>query len=255
VSADSVSSALEAYRAEHSGARVRASLVRRRVLAGLSQKRERRARLVRFAVPIAATFFASAALAATDAGRTRVQEIFNRVELLFSSSERAPVPPTQPLRKRDAANEVMPPAAPALLRDRVAVETPAPVVSLDQLPLAPVGLEPSGSRPGEAARNAVPRRASSASPDLAAYGRAHALHFHGSNPTAALAAWDAYLAQFPTGMFVPEARINRAVALARTGKRRDAERALDSIAADETDDYGRTRANSLREALGDRYRL
>jgi hypothetical protein len=255
VSSDSLSSALEAYRAEHSGARVRANLVRRRVLAGLSQKRERRARLVRFALPIAATFFASAALAATDVGRTRVQEVFNRVEQLFSSAERAPAARTQPLRKRDAASEVLTPAAPALPRGPVVVESPAPVVSLDELPLAPRGLEPSAPRPDGTARNVVPRGVASASPDLAAYRRAHALHFHGSNPAAAIAAWDAYLAQFPTGTFVPEARINRAVALARIGKRRDAERALDSIAGDETDDYGRTRANSLREALGDRYRL
>jgi hypothetical protein len=255
VSADSLSSALTAYRDEHSGARVRASLVRRRVLAGLSQKRERRARLVRFAVPIAATFFASAALAATDAGRTRVQEVFNRVEQLFSSPERAPVARTQPLRRRDVTSEVLTPAARALPHDPVAAESPAPVVSLDELPLAPSGVERSAPRPDGAAPNAVPRGVASASPDLAAYHRAHALHFHGSNPAAAVAAWDAYLAQFPTGMFVPEARINRAVALARIGKRREAERALDSIAGDETDDYGRTRANSLREALDDRYRL
>lgn len=254
MNADSLSPALEAYRAEHSGGRFRSNLVRGRVLAGLSRKRERRARLMRFIVPVAATFFASAALAATDAGRVRVQQVFDRVELLLLGSGSAHARRAQPLRKRDAARELLPPPPSTSARELRVTEPPAPIVSLDELPLAQ-DVDASGSRARSAAGSGAVRALAPPSADLAAYRRAHELHFHGADPAAALAAWDAYLAQFPGGVFVPEARINRAVALARTGKRRDAERALDSIAGDATDDYGRTRANSLREALDDRYRL
>lgn len=255
MNADSLTAALDAYRGEHSGARFRANLVRRRVLAGMSQKRERRARLVRFAVPIAATFLASAALAATDAGRQRVQQLFDRVESLFSGSVPAYSPRAQPLRKRDAVSEAREAAPSSSAREQSAVDAPAPVVSVDELPLTPRGGTPSEVRPNRTVRQAAPRVAPPPSRDLAAYRRAHELHFHGADPEAALRAWNAYLTDFPAGTFVPEARLNRAVALARLGKRRDAERALDDIASDASDDYGRTRANSLREAFEDRYRL
>jgi Tetratricopeptide repeat len=47
-----------------------------------------------------------------------------------------------------------------------------------------------------------------------------------SPPARALAAWNAYLVQYPRGMFAPEARFNRAVCLARVGRYDEAAQAL-----------------------------
>ena len=57
------------------------------------------------------------------------------------------------------------------------------------------------------------------------YTRAHRLHFDG-DAAAALAAWDAYLLQFPDGRFVPDARYNRAIDLVKLRRYAEARAAL-----------------------------
>jgi hypothetical protein len=65
------------------------------------------------------------------------------------------------------------------------------------------------------------------------YARAHELHFHGGDPAAALAAWDAYLAAEPRGAFAVEARYNRALCLVRLGRLTDARGELEPFARGE----------------------
>jgi TolA-binding protein len=254
MSGDPLLAALAAYREEHTGAAVRVALVRRRVLTGASQKRERRAKLLRFMLPIAATFVASAALAATEPGRARVQEAIQRLEVLLSGETQRPTPPARVTRaagdRRDAASPT--PEGSASSPERAAPQ----VVTLDELPLATP--DASAVRDAEAAPPPEQLDATETTPppampsaDLLAYQRAHVLHFRGAPPKAALAAWDAYLAAYPRGTFAPEARLNRAVCLARLGKERDAKSALSEIASDEGA-YGRARATVLLEALSPR---
>jgi TolA-binding protein len=257
MSADPLLAALSAYREEHTGAAVRVALVRRCVLAGASQKRERRAKLLRFMVPIAATFVASAALAATEPGRARVQQVIDRLELMLSHEPQRQTPPVRGTRaasdRRDAPPRTPEGSAPS-------PEQALPqVVTLDELPL----VSPPASTVDDAAAvppstppdstGTLPSVPESPDPDLLAYQRAHVLHFRGAPPKAALAAWDAYLAAFPGGTFAPEARLNRAVCLARVGKARDAKSALTEIAGDEGA-YGRARATPLLEALSPKAR-
>ena len=78
-----------------------------------------------------------------------------------------------------------------------------------------------------------------------AYGRAHRAHFDGAAPEQALGAWDNYLRLYPRGTFVPEARFNRAICLARLRRFAQAERALQPFADGRFGSYRRAEAQQL----------
>jgi hypothetical protein len=105
--------------------------------------------------------------------------------------------------------------------------------------------ETAGARPLTDSVNANNHAASAAlAADIAAYRAAHELHFSRSDDAGALAAWNAYLARFPHGTFTPEARLNRAVCLARLGKSSEAQSVLHTLAAS-ADPYTSSRAQRL----------
>jgi hypothetical protein len=93
--------------------------------------------------------------------------------------------------------------------------------------------------------------AAPAPPVEALYRRAHELHFHGGEPAATLAAWDAYLAAEPAGRFSVEARYNRAILLIRLGRYAEARAALQPFARGEVEPsgYRQTEAGRLVERL------
>jgi hypothetical protein len=97
----------------------------------------------------------------------------------------------------------------------------------------------------EAPKPAPPRPAVVAIETL--YRKAHALHFHGSDHLATLAAWDEYLAAEPSGRFSLEARYNRALVLIKLERYADARAALAPFATD--DGYRRSEAAALVERL------
>jgi len=127
-----------------------------------------------------------------------------------------PMPPAPSVAPR-------PPRRPA-----VAPPRQPPAISVDPRPAqAAEPAPPEAAPPPPSPRPAVsppPRRAAPAVEVL--YRRAHELHFHGSDPIAALAAWDAYLAAEPDGRFAVEAGYNRALMLARLGRYAEARAAL-----------------------------
>jgi TolA-binding protein len=88
--------------------------------------------------------------------------------------------------------------------------------------------------------------------EAAAYGRAHRAHFDGGPPERALAAWDDYLRRYPRGAFVPEARYNRALCLARLRRFEEVERALLPFADGRLGGYRRTEANQMLDWLHER---
>lgn len=92
--------------------------------------------------------------------------------------------------------------------------------------------------------------ASAATRELSLYGAAHAVHFVAHDAARALRLWSQYLRQFPTGRFVPEATYNRALALLRLGREREALAALRTIAAGRFGAYRRADAAALITALG-----
>jgi len=85
---------------------------------------------------------------------------------------------------------------------------------------------------------------------LTLYKNAYRLHFINQRYEAALAAWDAYLRAAPAGSLVVEARYNRAIALVRLGRQKEAEAALLPFARGEIGGGYRVReAQQLLEAL------
>jgi RNA polymerase sigma-70 factor, ECF subfamily len=81
------------------------------------------------------------------------------------------------------------------------------------------------------------------------YEAAHEAHFVARDPAKALAAWDAYLAAFPSGRFAPEAKYNRALSLLRLGRRDEAKEALAPFADGAYGDYRKREAKKLFDAL------
>ena len=86
--------------------------------------------------------------------------------------------------------------------------------------------------------------------ELASYRRAHALHFRGGGDRETLAAWDAYLREFPDGRFAADARYDRALVLVRLDRRDEARAALAPFADGAVaGGYRQREAIALRAAL------
>jgi hypothetical protein len=147
------------------------------------------------------------------------------------------------------------PSAPTLpSRDSAAEPSPSPHASSGASRAAHASPTSDSSAVSDAApSNAVASSAHSAAgvppppvpppvppltPDLNAYSVAHRLHFTNGDYAGALTAWNSYLAHFPHGTFAPEARLNRAVCLARLGRTQEARTQLQAIAKDKTGSYG-----------------
>lgn len=139
---------------------------------------------------------------------------------------------------------------------------PPPAVVIDPLPAPPPAPEPPEAiPPAPPARPVTPPPVAStrpvappprpAAPVEGLYRRAHELHFHGSDPALALAAWDAYLAAEPDGRFAVEARYNRALMLVRLGRYAEARAALAPFARGEVTPagYRQPEAEQLVERL------
>lgn len=127
-----------------------------------------------------------------------------------------------------AAADVSPPApAPA----------PPPPASLPPAPPAPVF-------------SAIGLRAVGATPELAAYARAHRAHFHEQSPRQALHRWDAYLTKFPRGRFRPEAELNRAICLVHLGDLDRARAGLEALQREGIPEHVRAQAERLLRRLG-----
>jgi RNA polymerase sigma-70 factor, ECF subfamily len=81
------------------------------------------------------------------------------------------------------------------------------------------------------------------------YEAAHEAHFVTRDPARALAAWDAYLATYPSGRFAPEAKYNRGISLLRLGRKDEAREALAPFADGAHGDYRKREAKRLLDTL------
>jgi TolA-binding protein len=260
---------IAAYRDENPGAALDAAAIRRRVFIGISARQRSRGRVLRFVLPVAATFFASIALAAIQGALPRYDEVR---EWLFTSTEsgRRASGNGGALTATPSRRKASPPSIPS---PRAPAEVAAPALSLDTLPLeepvrprrdrtAPArpALRPAlppepeaDVRPAEESAPAAPEPEPEVRPDLSAdlraYEEAHRLHFRGASPALALDAWDTYLESYPTGAFAPEARLNRAECLIRLGRHDEARRMLVPVAEGSSFAYARRRAQKLLDAI------
>lgn len=209
----------------------------------------------------------------------RLPDLWQRAATLFTANE--PASSATAMRELDKPRTVpapaSPPAAPPSAQANVPLdaETADPETELDQpqeptrlVPSSPILLDP----PRSAARPSTPRRVQPApppvaettdpepaavepprppdpDPELAAFRAGHDLHFKQGNPQSALAAYQSYLARYPSGRFVPEARYNSALNLLKLGRRDEARRQLEPFAEGRFGNYRQKEAAALLDAL------
>jgi TolA-binding protein len=220
---DLLARALHALRDAHDGHADTAERTRQRILSAHRSNRRRRFRVVRLVLPIAAVLALGTAWAATT----------GRLDRLVRPRDRANAGGA--LRPRSSEPALVP-AAPAL----IATATPD---AADDAPSPLVVPTPSIPSPSAASS------ARAAGAEQALYQRAHTAHFAAHDSSAALAAWDAYLAAYPRGQFALEARYNRAICLARLGRTDEARTALTPFAEGKFGGYRRAEARELLEVL------
>lgn len=150
--------------------------------------------------------------------------------------------PVSPARSHAARARLEPPVLPAV---PVAVEPPARPAPASAPRVAALS-RPSVTVP-PAAVPPAPAPATVVDPEEI-YARAHRAQFALRDYMAALALWDAYLAQ-SGGTLALEARWNRAIALIHLGRREAAIAALASFAAGENEGYRQEEAQSLLRVL------
>jgi hypothetical protein len=154
------------------------------------------------------------------------------------------------------------PAAPRGSPASPAAPRPSEEPSEGEPSAEPVAQEPPRAATSDAVASAPPRARRALGqpeapaeverdPELHAFRRAHDLHFKAGQQRAAVAAYDAYLRQYPHGRFVPEARYSTAVSLLKLGERERAKRILLSFARGDYGTYRRAEARELLDALSD----
>jgi len=270
---------VDAYRSENRGTSLDTVALRSRVLASAARRPRSRSRRIAWLVPIAAVFVASASLAAVPAARSEVAHALTTLQAFISA--RMPPPSATPGARR-APNPAPAPRVPALSPTPDLPEPPPPAPEPEPArALAPLGAPVpeatslavrhhavAASHTGSAgaparndsplaefptaapaaSRRPVPPPSADLAPDLQAYSVAHDLHFAKADYARAIEAWSSYLARFPSGTFAPEARLNRAVCLARLGRTSEARAALTTIEIIE--DEGEITLGRLRDELG-----
>lgn len=144
-----------------------------------------------------------------------------------------------------------PPAPPPRPRRPAIAVTPRPAPEVPPPELAPPPPAPPPPAPPHVVAPRVAHPAPPPEPVEVLYRKAHALHFHGGDAAATLAAWDAYLAAEPDGRFSVEARYNRALVLIRLGRYAEARTALAPFARGEgaPEAYRQAEAEQLVERL------
>jgi hypothetical protein len=271
VTDDVLSSLVSAYRAEHSARSLDRRSLRLRVVAAAGRRRVLRTKRLRWLWSVAATFAGSVALAASPPVREHVRDAFSFVRSGVSGrAERATSsPPKGGTRRAVSLPAPLHPVAPEPSGTPAPAPAPAEVLSVAQLPMqtSKVAATPLRAVPERAADESAPSSSrflvESSTPavppvggglpsaDLALYRRAHELHFGGADRALALGAWNAYLKAFPRGAFAPEARLNRAVCLAKLGHEAEAERVLVDIERGRFGTDGRRQARKILGVLKD----
>ncbi len=162
--------------------------------------------------------------------------------------------------------DVPPPVVSRRQSSRTLLEdTPVPQVQEVEAPLEPVlevtptpssvaATPPRVEHGSVVARLPIPKQipldvAPAPDPELRAFRSAHGTHFGGGSAAAALSAYRDYLAAYPSGRFVPEARYNIALNLVRLGRFHDAKAALEPFADGAFGEYRRQEARELLDAL------
>jgi len=240
---DRLARALTALRETTNGARPDAPVTRARILLHARASRRTRARFAYAAIALAAAFVASTAWASATG---RLPRILVLIEGWFHPTE--PTASTPPLPLPLPLPSTTPIPTPTPTPTPTLTPTPAPTPTLTPTPTPTL----TPTRPPASAPVAAKPPASSeaADPEDTLYRDAHRAHFVDKDPARALRAWDAYLAAYPSGRYVLEAKYNRALDLVRLGRKDDARAALAPFARGEMNGYRQSEARQILDALG-----
>jgi hypothetical protein len=241
---DVLAHALAALRETTAGKRPDASATRARILLGARASRRTRTRFAYAAIALAAAFVASTAWAGATGHLPRILVL---IEGWFHATEPAMAPGVDARTTPPASPDLT--ATPPLLTPTPSstpdpTPTPTPTATPVRAPALPPA--PSAPRP-RASVAAAPVDTSDAEDTL--YRNAHRAHFVDKDPARALQAWDAYLAAYPSGRYVLEARYNRALDLVRLGRKGDARAALEPFARGDMSGYRQAEARQILDAL------
>ena len=240
---DQLLEAARALRLTRGGASQTARFTEEQILRRVGQSTHRKRRLY-LLLPIAAVLAVSSAWAATAGHWAKLGVLWQQM---------AGRPPAAASHQRASAVTSATPTPLAAPAPANAAPTPTtPSRSASAAPTAS-SLRSAPPAPVPSARAALDNPASSASPPdavavpsaLDLYQRAHELHFRKHEPTAALSAWNEYLAVAPSGALALEARYNRAICLVELGRRDEAREALLPFARGDYGGYRQAEANAL----------
>jgi hypothetical protein len=225
--------AFAAMRETTTGERADARTTRARILLIAQDRRRARARWAYTAIALAAAFVTTSAWAAVTGRLPRA------VTALFSMRE-SPTP-------RAAGSGASPGPLPPQIASPPPDPAPTPTASAAPDPVPP-------ERPTELTRAVASASAPRGPVDASdredtIYAAAHRAHFVEKDPARALVAWDAYLAAYPRGRYVLEARYNRALDLVRLGRNDEARTALEPFARGEMNGYRQREARAILDAL------
>lgn len=141
-------------------------------------------------------------------------------------------------------------AYPSLTAAPLPVNVPVPVPVPDNAPRErPTPMPPPAKPKPKPTPSLAPAPTAKVDRETPLYEAAHEAHFVTRDPAAALSAWDAYLAAYPSGRFAPEAKYNRALSLLRLGRKDEAKDALAPFADGAHGDYRKREAKRLLDAL------
>lgn len=195
-----------------------------------AQQRRPASHRARWLLPIAAVLVMSSAFAAAQPNMRR------QLSALFTTVSSAQ-PVVRERRAPRGSVSTFAPAPSASIRPDRAENTEPRAIGKASVRRAP-SAEPAPSAP------ALPPPPPASSP-LQLYQRAHSLHFREHNCTAALPAWDEYLAQAPRDALALEARFNRGVCLSALGRAAEARAALAPFATGSYGGYRQAEAQRL----------
>jgi hypothetical protein len=271
---DLIARAAQALRTAHAGQREGSGFTRARILA-TAQKRKRRRLRWWMAAPFGALLLAGSAWAQSSGQWPR---LWHALAVVFvpSATLSSRAPARHPVNEVPSTNEVPSSAARSPDPEPAASETlppeprkdapPAVAAVVPELPPAS-DPEPPSHAPHAARRTSAPPKdkiavAANASaaraketvpraaePEFAAFRHAYDLHFSGVDPRAAIQAFADYLAAYPEGRFVPEARYNTALDWLKLGDKARARQLLEPFARGDYDGYRRDEAARLLEAV------
>jgi hypothetical protein len=161
-------------------------------------------------------------------------------EAIVPPSTPYPEPAPEPARSLPRAQEDSSHSpAHAVATTRVPSAAEAPAATTTAAAAAPAASSTSPSSPSTAPGPS----------ETDIYSGAHRLHFEGGDVALALAAWDDYLARYPHGRFVPEARYNRAIDLLKLKRYPEARAALQPFAGGAFGGYHRDDASELLRSI------